>query len=228
MKKHKSVPAPFFEAISRCTWDVLGAGTNNTTPSTKTTALFERRGISLSMLRTIATASKSYPHLRRVLLNTGESAIVLEQHLSNSTLSVEVRTFNATNHVLQREYKSIHTNCILKNVEAAVGERVVVRKRDERYTRNNNTESAKKLIMNYDKDDTARHYYKNRDSTVELMLATVVGYESSSKTAHHPVLVEHGNIEKDKPSVDSNHALCFLPRPLKVSDGRHFDVIMLD
>ena len=32
----------------------------------------------------------------------------------------------------------------------------------------------------------------------------------------------------DKPSVDLNHTLMYLPKPLKISKGQLFDVVVLD
>jgi len=108
----------FFESISRCTWDITDHCTTSKTKITpvvatttsdiipKDTDLFERRGVSLTILRSLATASQRWPDLQRVLLKSGATAIVLEK-LSKTKFSIEIRTLDENN-VLQREYKSIH------------------------------------------------------------------------------------------------------------------------
>ena len=217
--------ASFFATIAQCSWD--SSKTSQTTPDTEKNdtqaTLFEHRGVSLSILRHIARATKQWPRLRRVLLTSGLTAIVLE-HNSNGTLAVQLRTFNDQN-VLQRSYTSIAKSMVLQDIEAAVGERVIVRPLNFNYSRNNNKHSAIKLLEHYNHHETSEYYteYKGRDSTKELVLATVVGYADA-----HPLLVEHGFLNTDHPSVDANHAVPFLPTPLQLANGKDFDVILLD
>ena len=223
----------FFESISRCTWDITDHCTTSKTKITpvvatttsdiipKDTDLFERRGVSLTILRSLATASQRWPDLQRVLLKSGATAIVLEK-LSKTKFSIEIRTLDENN-VLQREYKSIHKKLILKNIPATVGERVFVRKLDKiNCTRNANKKSAKTIIKYFKKNCFGKEGWGVPDRE-RLILATVLGYDSKK-----PLLFEHGNMLDDKPSVDLNHTLMYLPKPLKISKGQLFDVVVLD
>ena len=141
-----------FSAIASCSWDndTKNQTTSSSSSSTNSTTqedLFERRGLSLSILQKIAAASEAWPKLRRVLLMTGESAIVLES-LENDSFLVEARTLDECN-VVQRDYRTISSSDILQDVDSTVGERVFVRKREkkQRGKTKKGKKSAKKLIQ---------------------------------------------------------------------------------
>lgn len=107
---------------------------------------FEQRGISLSTLRQFSEASKEWNTLRRVLLRSGETAIILETTTDASSankkiLSVQIRRLDKEN-VLQREYEKISEDDVFCDIVAAVGERIFVRELDRNYTRRANKKTA--------------------------------------------------------------------------------------